>query len=326
MATGNPSLDKAIGNWFTLFSEETAVEIWEIVFNSETPSVSLPMVFMRYQKQSLTPLDVGLAVWLIANGLAARRPNDIKSPRYFEECISEIEYYAGVMVGQEIQRISQDMANAKIIVQYLEDYEQIERGFTLPGYCAGVVVYKDAYRDWLTRGGTLEVLVGARLKTNNQPIAILDANTLYERRAEFHAAYHQYNGMVKSRSELRSLEVFKDTLSGLFMTELEVLTDSEKSLTEGLSSYREKVIELMESEIRALTMDATRVHPENNLGIYRTVSDLVCTARFYYHPNAGEYMRNMLSFALEAEDPYEASTRAMDMMVGEYLLQFMRVE
>lgn len=317
LATGNKSFDEATREWFVGLDQSAVADIWIQIFNTSEPSYrnSLAEIYTKWGSKNVTMLDAALLVYMIAEQLKEKPPEIVEgSESTFYNDLNVISDHAGLCVYWELERFNNGIKNGDIVQQYITSYDGLGR-YSLPSYCKGAVVYKTTYMEWLKRGGTPEVLAGARLATNGDKTP-MDDETLFNNRVAYHETYHNYSAMARTNQELDSLQIFKDTFESVFISQLAVKNELEAAAVKDFTDFDNRVIKSFYERL-------ANVYLEDLTDIHSLVVSIVCDTRFYY-TNANMFLSAMIRYSKTSENVTEACTRATMLYVGEYFEQFIQ--
>lgn len=240
-----------------------------------------------------------LFAWLLAKKFAGQIPDGVRG-------ITDAAYttYMGQLVEQLGRLIT-------FILKRRAD--QIKLGLVVVNYPASahsgnIVVNPVVYKEWLTKGGDPETLIGA-LAAEGGNKAPMDADTLSANEARYKRAFHEHAAMLKSQ-EMN--QYFETVIRSLRQSVTHAILDADEEMLG--DTTKDAYIKELNDHLRSISPDQI----DNIYGVVRT---LVCRMFFAGTDVEAVLMEiDKVGEKYKGIDPREAATIATANIVARWIV------
>jgi hypothetical protein len=294
MMTGSASVDAAIAEYFSKKEEGWLAARWKSIFcvgpNDPVPADGLDAYISGRQN-----VDTAMLVFLVSRRIwnTPLDGTDMSSAKY-EDTMVNYRSQSGLRLCHELERLDRD-SQAGILIVNTE---------SVPGGSMRVTVNASVYRDFLTQGGSNEVLLGNML----QPQKEVRLDRLLEKKEILEATWTRYYSYNKNLYDQKRLLQMRTAI----VTEWDCLT----------TDYTPEDFPVHErASSRAMVVRASHtLTPKDFDDLGSLALKLACEARFY-KTDAYLILRGMQR--ARENNPGIDAAEAANISVSEYVCRWL---
>jgi len=211
--------------------------------------------------------------------------------------MTDLMTFSGTIAVQQLKRVKTSIAGNIVVVEG----DMVKKR---------IVVNKSIYRDYLTKGGTSEALLGMLVSSRYiySMSAILDSVESLTR------TWNTYISTTRYKDEIQIKQLFIEQIKSMVLLGLENPTELEKGYFAEYPNAKTEIMKKVDEEIAHLSHRLTQ-------DLFHTALHMIAKARFYY---TGAYdILNEITMITESNediDPREAANLATMKYIIRYLL------
>ena len=259
MHLGEHETDAQIDVWFSQRPEGFFKKIWDYFFSTETTAVS-PWNFVPSATTIYEMANVGLATYLLGNRFyngIEETANAVNLTTY-KNTAAQIRDYGATLLASVIENMKLTERNNVFIISVQPETRTCQVSARL-------------YNEWLSNGGTPEVLFGL-IVSNRRAITTMAVDEI---KTELLDEWKSYTVFHNAASNNARFDQFLSILDTEFVRLMATQTEEEKAFEVSHSTYRQSLQTYLKEELMAL-------RAPDMLNIYKTARTIICCARFYY--------------------------------------------
>lgn len=260
LMSGSDFFDNCVKEWLVSKGEAWVKEVWDNTFNDiKLTNVASRPELLSYLN-SEDSADKALLVYLVVRKLLIGEvPASVKVTlaQWLEIVRDYITISANVLEKEYIAH--KDSQSAKKLVYKYNSREK------------KVIVFDQAYLDYIDSGGKNEIIFGAILE-NKIPYF---QYVLQDNAEAFQKSWDRYSSINKEAVRLKTFNFFRETLENVLISQLSNLTDFEQEKATQNSNF----VPFIAGNYKAAL---NKMNIESMSNIYHTVMKLICECRFPY--------------------------------------------
>ena len=314
--SGDVDQDELMREWYSSLSPEFIISITNLLcstYMNGTPAStrSTAMLAKLYTYASLmsenpyVKIDAGLLLYIAASKLIDMpERSDVNKTGLseFEKAMTEIKDYALGLLGSSKIAIDRASRTNELVVSM---------------FGTEILVHSCVYQPWLTKGGSVEVILG--VLANADPL-LRYVDKINENSEKLLKAYTSYRRINEQRWKLETFSRFKDILELAFIELMQGVTENEKNFILSNPNFLPSARARFEGFLESLKeSDIDDIEP--------VARRLVCRTRFSY-TDAEYFLTRMveLSKADKTLAPDEAALLAGFGYVSRYVISQLGVK
>lgn len=260
MMTGDKKTDKLALEWLASLPEEFLPALW-LSFFTDLGDARAVISFDALERLNVyDKANYALGIYLLARKLYDQVDESAKDMNLssYKKVALEYRDYAGAVLAACVKAMAQFLSSKTLVVELNASRYQAK-------------VNGDVYRQWLSQGGSPEVILG--LIVSGEQIS---TQALINSKAEnLLAQWNSYCTFAKTSDSNKAFTSYKQFLLNRFSTMMNSLDDSERAYQESHPNYRSNVVNLLETEVENL-----KASDMNDP--YEVALRLIAKCRFYY--------------------------------------------
>lgn len=257
LLTGSKSIDKRLAEWAGDLSSNLLRTVWYSLFGlgqeSGTNSLAQNGVNLAVHER----IDHSLVAYLFARNLYNNPAEDSKlSLNDYKTQVAGIRDYAGRMLAENF-RVFSSYLSSKVLILSADKTTAVVNG--------------PVYKEWLSTGGSVELLYGVLVSGDRSKTV----NAINEKLDSYRNNWSTYVAASMMSETTRSFQNFKTYLLGQFSIELEHPTSMEFEYGKTNANYKETAKRLACEYVEKLT-------PEDMKQPNKIAMELVARCRYFY--------------------------------------------
>ena len=257
VSTGSGNLDLSIGTWLATLPAGFLNEVYENFFVDPKEHRRGSVSMISFLVDPVHGDNRAIAIFLLARKiqLEAKQKQDVT----FTARVKQFLEVASYKVAAFIKTMEEAEKNDQIILSYDKENKVIK-------------VCSNTYLPWLDKGNTPEVIYGSSVVGG----LIYSADKLAERKSELLKAWSVHRAALNSSYRNGYHNAYVKTLRDGFYHSMSSMMEPEQEYhNQASNGVKNLISKLLEDELNCITLDDRSDH-------YRTVTRVVCKARFYY--------------------------------------------
>lgn len=303
MTVSNKRLDVDIGEWLASLGNDFIENVFHANFDktfqgTEARDFTLSS-WLLSTKNPYDAINVAVVYYLYVLNLKANPEpiHESMSASVYMDKLNEMEIFASVVIAKQIQRLKQSVSSGILVVEYNLAKKR-------------VVINRVIYQDWLTKGGSVDVLLGLLVSG----VQVYGATAILDKIDSYKNMWTNYLAGSVYTNELQLKQNTIRWIEAEVAVALSNPTELEKEYFSKNPSARELVMQKVTKEIE---------HLSHNLltDLEHTALHIIAKARFYYTA-AYDILGEMVALIKKNPnmDPREAGTLATIKYVVQYLM------
>ena len=244
MLFGHDKTDKLIVEWLSSIEMEDPnflEHVWFSFFSKEANDNSGYTSFTSLGSKNIyTKVNFALAIYLIARKIYDEvQEGSSLDLNVYKNAVAQLRDYGGGSIAVCLNRIALNNSTGILIVEL----NQILKTVSVNG---------DVYREWLTKGGKPEVILGALISNfNSFSLTAIDGKA-----AELEAKWNSFCNFYRTAESNKAFSYYKDFLQMKFYEMLSTLDQSEIDFKTQNAQYDASMKKLLLAEIDSLKTDS----------------------------------------------------------------------
>ncbi len=309
LKTGSSNFDREVETWVASLGADFFVSVYQQFFQIQTGLAAATTLsdfaMPAFEKVPSVGRNRALAIFLMARSLKSDAPEGYSAGlAKFQEEMALLMEQAGRIVGRAVQRRKDDIKAGMLVVVWPGDARvALSTG-------AIITVIGETYNQWLTKGGSPEILLGSYVSDGStNPLVLL------EKQDQYKEAWNRSLLVLKSKANSQR---FNATVTGIVKGVEEIIL----SLTE------DEYLTVNKGELHKRLHEAVSTLSANDCAdVYHAVRRVVCYT-LYPHTDAEKVLKAIDKATVDNPElaVREAALYATIEMLADWLLKLMEVK